>query len=79
MCRKNLPSIVIHIEATKAPLETHESRMIFALVLLILKMGHEAEFVVATDVISKVGIVGVLLQEGTSRSLRPCAYWARKL
>ena len=33
---------------------------------------------VATDA-SKVGIVGVLLQEDTSRSLRPCAYWARKL
>jgi hypothetical protein len=36
-------------------------------------MGHEAEFVVATDA-SKVGIVGVLLQEDTSGSLRPCAY-----
>jgi hypothetical protein len=41
-------------------------------------MGHDAEFVVATDA-SKVGIVGVLLQEDTSGSLRPCAYWARKL
>ena len=27
---------------------------------------------------SKVGIAGVLLQEDTSESLRPCAYWARK-
>jgi len=35
--------------------------MISAPVLLIAKMGHEAEFVVAT-VASKVGIVGVLLQ-----------------
>ena len=41
-------------------------------------MGHEAEFVVATDA-SKVGIVGVLLQEDTSGSFRPCAYWASKL
>jgi hypothetical protein len=41
-------------------------------------MGNEAEFVVATDA-SKVGIVGVLLQEDTSGSLRPRAYWARKL
>ena len=41
-------------------------------------MGHEAEFVVATNA-SKVGIVGVLLQEDTSSSLRPCAYCARKL
>jgi hypothetical protein len=52
--------------------------MILAPVLLIPKMGHEAEFVVATDA-SKVGIAGVLLQEDTSCSLRPCAYWARKL
>jgi hypothetical protein len=52
--------------------------MISAPVLLILKMVHEAEFVVATDA-SKVGIVGVILQEDTSSSLRPCAYWARKI
>jgi hypothetical protein len=38
-------------------------------------MGHDAEFIVATDA-SKVGIAGVLLQEDTStRSLRPCSYW----
>jgi len=41
-------------------------------------MGHEAEFVVAIDA-SKVGITGVFLQEDTSRHVRPCAYWARKL
>jgi hypothetical protein len=41
-------------------------------------MGHEAEFVVASDA-GKVGIAGALLQEDTSGSLRPCAYWARKL
>jgi len=52
--------------------------MILAPVLLIPKRGHETGFVVATDA-SKVGIVGVLLQEDTSGSLRPCAYWARKL
>ena len=52
--------------------------MISAPILQIPKTGHEAEFVVATDA-SKVRIVGVLLQEDTSRSLRPCAYWARKL
>jgi hypothetical protein len=52
--------------------------MILAPVLLIRKIGHEAEIVVATDA-SKVGIVGVLLQEDTFGSLRPCAYWARKL
>ena len=52
--------------------------MISASILLIPKMGHEAEFVVASDA-SKVGIVGVLLQENTFGSLRPCAYWARRL
>ena len=35
MCRKNLPGNVVHTEATKADFETLESRMIFALVLLI--------------------------------------------
>jgi hypothetical protein len=53
--------------------------MIDAPNLLIPKMGHEAEFFVATDASYKVGIAGVLLQEDTSGSLRPCAYWARKL
>ena len=52
--------------------------MISALVLLIPKYGHGAEFVVATDA-SKVGIAGVLLQEDSNGHLRPCAYWARKL
>jgi len=52
--------------------------MISAPVLLIPMIGHEAEFAVATDA-SKVGIVGVLLQEDTSGSLRSRAYWARKL
>jgi len=41
-------------------------------------MGHEAQCVVVTDA-SKVGIVGVRLQEDTSGSLRLYAYWARKL
>ena len=36
------------------------------------------EFVVAADA-SKVGIVGVLLQEDSNDHLRLCAYWARKL
>ena len=41
-------------------------------------MGYDSEFVVATHA-SKVGIDGVLLQEDTFGSLRPCAYWARTL
>ena len=53
--------------------------MISAPILLIPKMRHEAEFfIVATDA-NKVGIAGVLLQEETSGSLRPCAYSANKL
>ncbi len=46
--------------------------------LLILKFGQDAEFIVATDA-SKVGIDGVLLQEDCEGHLRPCAYHARKL
>jgi hypothetical protein len=78
MCRKNLPGNVVHTDATKAAFETLKARMISAPVLLIPKAGHDAEFAVATDA-SKVGIAGVLLQEDTSGSMRPCAYWARKL
>ena len=78
MCRKNLPGTVVHTETTKVAFETLKSRMISAPVLLIPTMGHEAEFVVAIDA-SKVGVAGVLLQADTSNSLRPCAYWARKL
>ena len=77
-CRKNLPGNVVHTEATKAAFETLKARMIFALVLLIPKARHDAELVVATDA-SKVGIDGVLLQKDTAGSLRPCAYWAKKL
>jgi len=49
-------------------------RMILAPILLIPKRDeHDANFFVATDA-SRVGIVGVLLQEDTSESLRQCAY-----
>jgi len=73
LCRKNLPGNVVHTDVAKNAFETLKSRMMLAPVLLIPKMGHEAEFVVAADA-SKVGIVDVLLQEDTSGSLRPCAY-----
>ena len=75
MCRKNLPGNAVHTEAIKAAFETLKARMISAPVLLIPKARHDAEFVVAIDA-SKVGIAGVLLQEDTSGSMRPCAYWA---
>jgi hypothetical protein len=76
--RKNLPSNVVHIGAAKAAFKTLKSRMISASILLIRKMGYEADFFVATDA-SKAGIVGGLLQEDTSGYLRPCAYWAKNL
>ena len=78
ICRKNLSGNVVHTETTKADFETLKSRMIAAPILLILSMGHEAEFVVATYA-SKVGVAGVLLQEDTSGSLRPYAHLARTL
>ena len=77
MCRKNLLGNVVHTEAAKTTFETRKTRMILEPILFIPKMGHEPEFVVATDD-SKVGIVGVLLQEDTLSSLRPYAYWANK-
>ena len=52
----------------KTLFETLKSRIITAPILLIPKMGDEAAFVVATDA-SKVGIVGVMLQENTTGSL----------
>jgi hypothetical protein len=78
MCRKSLHGNVVHIEAIKTAFETLKSRRISAHVLLIPKMGREADLVVAIDA-SKVGIPGFLLQEDTFGSLRPCYYWARKL
>jgi len=53
-----------------------KARMISALILLISKSDHEAEYIVAIDV-SKVGIVGILLQNDAARSLRSYIYWAR--
>ncbi len=47
--------------------------MIFVLVLLILKIGQDAEFLVATNA-RKVGIVGVLFQEDIEGHLRQWAY-----
>ena len=73
MRRENLPRNVVHTEATRATFETFKSLMISAPILLFPMMGYEAEFVVTTNA-SKVGIVGVLLQEDTSRSLSSCAY-----
>ncbi len=78
LCRKSLPGRVEHCDATRAAFETLKARMISALVLLIPKYGHDAEFIVATDT-SKVGIARVLLQEDLEGHLRPCAYLSRKL
>ena len=58
--------------------ETLKARMIHADLLLIPRSDQDARFVVATDA-SKIGIVGVLLQEDSKGRLRYCAYWDRKL
>jgi len=73
MCRTKLHDNVFQTKATKASFATLKSRMISAPVLLIPKMRHDAEFVVAIDA-SKIGIAGVFSQEDTSGSLIPCAY-----
>jgi hypothetical protein len=73
MCRKNLHCNEVPTEAAKFAFETLKSRLIFVPIMLITNVGHEAEIVVATDA-SKFGIVEVLLQEDSSRFLRPCAY-----
>ena len=75
---KDLTRKVAHLLATRAAFETIRARMIYATVLLIPKSGQTAEFIVASAA-SKVGIVGVLLQEDSDGQLRPCSYWARKL
>ncbi len=67
-----------HSVATRATFEILKARMISTPVLLIPKSGKDVEFVVATNT-SKVGIVGVLLQEDFEAQLRPCAYLACKL
>ena len=58
--------------------ETLKARLTSAPLLLILKSGTDAEFIVATDA-SDVGLGAVLLQEDSEGEVRPCAYWARKL
>ena len=73
-----MPGRVIHSDATRVAFDTLKARMIYASVLLIPKSDRDAKFIVATDA-SKVGIVGVLLQEDFGGCLRPCAYRARKL
>ena len=52
--------------------------MISGLVLLILTSDHKAECVVAIDA-NEIDVVGVLLQDSASRSLRSCTYWAGRM
>lgn len=78
MTRKGKPGKVVWDSTARVAFETLKARMISAPVLQIPTIGSEAEFIVATDA-SNVGLGAVLLQEDSSGSVRPCAYWARKL
>jgi hypothetical protein len=71
--RKNVHGDVVQDEITKDAFEFLKARMIYALFFLIPKYSHEIKCVVTIDA-NKVGIVGVLLQEDASRSLRSCIY-----
>ena len=78
MCRKGKPGKVVWDSTARVAFEALKARMISAPLLLIPKCGADADFIVATDA-SNVGLGAVLLQEDSSGSVRPCAYWARKL
>ena len=78
MCRKNMPQTIQWTDAAQVAFETLKARLTSAPLLLIPKVGRAAEFVVVTDA-SNVGMGAVLLQEGPTGELHPCAYWARKL
>ena len=51
---------VVHTKVTKATIGFYKARMIFALVLLILKSDNKAECVVAIDA-NEIVVVEVLL------------------
>jgi len=68
-CRKSVPGNVVHAKVTKVAVQFLKARVISALDLLIHKSGHEAEYIVAIDA-NKIGIVGILLLQGSSISLR---------
>ena len=78
MTRKGKPGKVVWDTTTRAAFETLKARMISAPVLQLPAIGPQSEFIVATDA-SNVGLGAVLLQEDSEGSVRPCAYWARKL
>ena len=78
MCRKGKPGKVVWDSTARVAFEALKARMISAPLLLIPKCGADADFIVATNA-SNVGLGAVLLQEDSSGSVRPCAYWARKL
>ena len=73
LCCNNFKSNVIFTEVTKSACELLKVRMIFALVLLVPKPNHEATYVVVIDA-EKFGIVGVLIQNDSARSLGSCIY-----
>ena len=76
MTRKGKPGKVVWDQTTRAAFEILKARMISAPLLQIPTIGADAEFIVATES-SNVGLGA--LQEDSEGSVRPCAYWARKL
>ena len=78
MTRKGKPGKVVWNETARIAFETLKARLISAPLLLMPESGADARFTVATDA-SNVGLGAVLLQEDSAGSVRPCAYWARKL
>ena len=75
LCCKNFKSNVVFIEVTKSALEILKVRMVSALVLLVLKLDHEAEYAVAIHA-TKVGTVRVIILDDAARYLISCIYWA---
>jgi len=78
LCHKNVIGNIVHTKVTKVAVECLKARMISALVFLILKSHNKAECIGAINA-NKIVVVGVLLQDYASRSLRSCIYWAGKL
>jgi len=73
MCCNNIKSNFNFTEVIKSAFEFLKVQIIFALVLLVRKSAHEAEYVVVIDA-TKIAIVGVLILMMPLDILRSCIY-----